>query len=117
MIQCPHCGHRTFEARITISARVRLIGREDGDYDEREVDSYARDWHTLDCCACRNLCDEEDARAAFEAATLCSGTPDDVYTFYEARQPTMRTVAEDDSLYSIAGAWNFWLWQQERKGA
>jgi len=114
MMQCPHCAHRTFETGITISARVRVTGLEDGDYHEQEIDSYGRDWHALCCCRCEKYTSEEEAREAFEVEALYDHTTDDVYAFYDARKSRVTSVAADESLLSIAGAWNLWLWQQER---
>jgi hypothetical protein len=79
MLQCPTCGHRTFEAGITISARVRITATEDGDYCEQETDSHDRTWHNLQCSRCERYVEEDDARDAFAAATLYAGVRDDIY--------------------------------------
>jgi sarcosine oxidase delta subunit len=117
MMQCPQCGHRVFEAGLHLAASVRITALDNGDYDEQEIESYNRDWVNLQCARCERYCNESDAHEAFDVATLSDGVTDDIYEFYEARQRTMPTAAEDESVSAIAGAWNFWLWQQERKGA
>jgi hypothetical protein len=114
MLQCAYCGHRTFETDITLSARVRLTGTEDGDYQEEEIDRYNCDWHILECCQCGEPCDEALAREAFDAATG-DGLDDDIYAWYEAQTATapQETHPAQESTMAIAQAWQFWRWQQE----
>jgi hypothetical protein len=114
MLQCPTCGHRTFEAGITISACVRITATEDGDYCEQETDSHGRTWHNLQCGRCARYTEEDDARAAFNAATLADCVPDDIYEWFEARfhdYPDQANAGHESCL-SIADAWNFRRWQE-----
>jgi hypothetical protein len=117
MIQCPTCGYRTFCAGLTVYGQVRLTGQSDGDYTEQEIYPCDREWHQLTCERCAAVTDEKTARQAFDAEALDADMPDEIYEWLESwclAYPKVDHPA-NESASTIAGAWNLWVWRQERR--